>query len=123
MTTFKVKGGFKLKGDIHPQGAKNEALQVLCAVLLTSEEVVMENVPDIRDVNILINLLKDLNPLPNTLLNFHVSIAVKNNLLWALSNAGTSAPNLILLIFLVLKISELLLNGEISKLLIFIIFP
>lgn len=61
MTTFKVKGGFKLKGDIHPQGAKNEALQVLCAVLLTSEEVVMENVPDIRDVNILINLLKDLN--------------------------------------------------------------
>ena len=61
MTTFKVKGGLKLKGDIHPQGAKNEALQVLCAVLLTSEEVVMENVPDIRDVNILINLLKDLN--------------------------------------------------------------
>jgi UDP-N-acetylglucosamine 1-carboxyvinyltransferase len=61
MTAFKVKGGFKLKGDIHPQGAKNEALQVLCAVLLTSEEVVMENVPDIRDVNILINLLKDLN--------------------------------------------------------------
>jgi UDP-N-acetylglucosamine 1-carboxyvinyltransferase len=61
MTTFKVKGGFKLKGDIHPQGAKNEALQVLCAVLLTSEEVVMENIPDIRDVNILINLLKDLN--------------------------------------------------------------
>ena len=61
MTTFKVKGGCKLSGDIHPQGAKNEALQVLCAVLLTSEEVIMENIPDIRDVNILINLLKDLN--------------------------------------------------------------
>ena len=61
MTTFKVKGGYKLSGDIHPQGAKNEALQVLCAVLLTSEEVIMENIPDIRDVNILINLLKDLN--------------------------------------------------------------
>ena len=61
MTTFKVKGGHKLKGEIHPQGAKNEALQVLCAVLLTSEEVVMKNVPDIIDVNILINLLKDLN--------------------------------------------------------------
>ena len=59
MTTFKVEGGLKLKGDLHPQGAKNEALQVLCAVLLTKDEVVMENVPNIRDVNILINLLKD----------------------------------------------------------------
>ena len=61
MATFKVKGGFKLKGDLHPQGAKNEALQVLCAILLTPEEVIMENVPNIRDVNILIDLLKDLN--------------------------------------------------------------
>jgi len=60
MTTFKVKGGIQLKGDLHPQGAKNEALQVLCAVLLTPEEVIMENVPDIRDVNILIDLLRDL---------------------------------------------------------------
>ncbi len=61
MATFKVKGGYKLKGDLHPQGAKNEALQVLCAVLLTPEEVIMENVPNIRDVNILIDLLRDLN--------------------------------------------------------------
>ena len=61
MTTFKVKGGIKLKGDLHPQGAKNEALQVLCAILLTPEEIIMENVPDIRDVNILIELLIDLN--------------------------------------------------------------
>jgi UDP-N-acetylglucosamine 1-carboxyvinyltransferase len=61
MTTFKVKGGVKLKGDLHPQGAKNEALQVLCAVLLTPKEVIMENVPNIRDVNILIDLLRDLN--------------------------------------------------------------
>ena len=61
MATFKVKGGFKLKGDLHPQGAKNEALQVLCAVLLTPEEVIMENVPNILDVNILIDLLKDLD--------------------------------------------------------------
>ena len=61
MATFKVKGGIKLKGELHPQGAKNEALQVLCAVLLTPEEVVMENVPNIRDVNILIDLLRDLN--------------------------------------------------------------
>ena len=61
MATFKVKGGIKLKGDIHPQGAKNEALQVLCAVLLTSKEVTIENIPNIRDVNILIKLLRDLN--------------------------------------------------------------
>ena len=61
MTTFKVAGGHKLKGELHPQGAKNEALQVLCAVLLTSDEILMKNVPDIVDVNILINLLKDLN--------------------------------------------------------------
>ena len=61
MTTFKVTGGHKLKGELHPQGAKNEALQVLCAVLLTSDEILMKNVPDIVDVNILINLLKDLN--------------------------------------------------------------
>ncbi len=61
MTTFKVIGGRKLKGELHPQGAKNEALQVLCAVLLTADEIIMKNVPDIIDVNILINLLKDLN--------------------------------------------------------------
>ncbi len=60
MTTFKVKGGHKLHGEIHPQGAKNEALQVLCAVLLTSEEVIIDNVPNIRDVNVLIDLLRDL---------------------------------------------------------------
>ena len=61
MTTFKVQGGQKLKGEITPQGAKNEALQILCAVLLTKDEVVIENVPNIRDVNILINLLRDLS--------------------------------------------------------------
>ena len=60
MTSFKVQGGNKLKGEITPQGAKNEALQILCAVLLTDEQVIIENVPNIRDVNILINLLKDL---------------------------------------------------------------
>jgi UDP-N-acetylglucosamine 1-carboxyvinyltransferase len=57
---FEVIGGKHLKGDIVPQGAKNEALQVLCAVLLTSEEVVIDNLPDIRDVNLLIDLLRDL---------------------------------------------------------------
>ena len=67
MATFKVKGGIKLKGDLHPQGAKNEALQVLCTVLLTPEEVRMENVPNIRDVNILIDLLRDLNVTVNQL--------------------------------------------------------
>lgn len=57
MGTFIIEGGHKLKGEIIPQGAKNEALQILCAVLLTPEKVRINNVPDIRDVNKLIDLL------------------------------------------------------------------
>ncbi|MBI5538682.1 MAG: UDP-N-acetylglucosamine 1-carboxyvinyltransferase [Bacteroidia bacterium] len=60
MATFEVTGGFRLSGEIHPQGAKNEALQVLCAVLLTSEEILIDNIPEIRDVTKLIELLADL---------------------------------------------------------------
>jgi UDP-N-acetylglucosamine 1-carboxyvinyltransferase len=60
MGTFKIEGGHKLHGKIRPQGAKNEALQVLCAVLLTSDPVLIENVPDIRDVNKLIGILGNL---------------------------------------------------------------
>ncbi|MBE0678576.1 MAG: UDP-N-acetylglucosamine 1-carboxyvinyltransferase, partial [Bacteroidales bacterium] len=60
MKSFEVTGGKKLHGDITPQGAKNEALQVLCAVLLTSEEVVISNIPDIIDVRLLIEILGDL---------------------------------------------------------------
>ncbi len=51
MGTFKIEGGKSLKGEITPQGAKNEALQVLCPVLLTSEKVRVTNIPDIIDVN------------------------------------------------------------------------
>ena len=57
MGTFVIEGGHQLKGEITPQGAKNEALQILCAVLLTPEEVTIENIPDIIDVNKLIQLL------------------------------------------------------------------
>ena len=78
MATFKVKGGIKLKGDLHPQGAKNEAMQVLCAVLLTAEEVVMENVPNIRDVNILIDLLRDLNVTVNQINDTTYSFKANN---------------------------------------------
>ncbi|HET8839484.1 MAG TPA: UDP-N-acetylglucosamine 1-carboxyvinyltransferase [Flavobacteriaceae bacterium] len=60
MSTFQIEGGHPLKGEIFPQGAKNEALQVLCAVLLTNEEVRIDNIPDILDVNKLISLLKNL---------------------------------------------------------------
>lgn len=60
MGTFQITGGKKLSGDITPQGAKNEALQVICAVLLTDEKVTISNIPDIRDVNKLIDLLADL---------------------------------------------------------------
>ncbi len=60
MASFVIEGGHKLHGGIRPQGAKNEVLQILCAVLLTSEEVTVSNVPDILDVNNLIRLLCDM---------------------------------------------------------------
>ena len=60
MSSFKIQGGLRLKGEIIPQGAKNEALQVLCAPLLTSEPVTIHNIPDIIDVNKLIDLVSDL---------------------------------------------------------------
>lgn len=60
MATFEIKGGARLKGGITPQGAKNEALQILCAVLLTPEKVTIHNIPDILDVNNLIKLLAKL---------------------------------------------------------------
>ena len=60
MGIFKIEGGHQLKGNIQPQGAKNEALQILCAVLLTPETVTINNIPDIVDVNKLISLLKKL---------------------------------------------------------------
>ena len=60
MEAFKVKGGKKLSGKIKPQGAKNEALQVICAVLLTEKIVIIDNIPDIIDVNRLIDLLIEL---------------------------------------------------------------
>ena len=58
MSSFEITGGYKLHGTINPQGAKNEALQVLCATLLTSDKVTIDNIPDIRDVNKLIGLLQ-----------------------------------------------------------------
>ncbi|MFT4033783.1 MAG: UDP-N-acetylglucosamine 1-carboxyvinyltransferase [Siphonobacter sp.] len=60
MASFKVTGGKKLQGEIIPQGAKNEALQIICAVLLTKEAVTIHNIPNIRDVNALIDLLGDM---------------------------------------------------------------
>ncbi|MDG1961483.1 MAG: UDP-N-acetylglucosamine 1-carboxyvinyltransferase [Flavobacteriaceae bacterium] len=60
MGTFQIEGGHQLSGSIRPQGAKNEALQILCAVLLTAEPVVIENIPDIIDVNKLITILEHL---------------------------------------------------------------
>ncbi len=60
MNSFEIRGGTPLKGEITPQGAKNEALQVICATLLTPGEVILHNLPDILDVNKLINLLSDM---------------------------------------------------------------
>ena len=60
MASFRIEGGHLLSGEIRPQGAKNEALQVICATLLTSDVVTIHNIPNIRDVNNLIQLLKDI---------------------------------------------------------------
>src|ERR1700759_955660 len=60
MYSFEVTGGKKLKGEITPQGAKNEALQIISAVLLTPEKVTVSNIPDILDVNLLIELLGEM---------------------------------------------------------------
>lgn len=60
MASFIVEGGYQLSGEIEAQGAKNEALQIICAVLLTQEKVIINNIPDILDVNNLIQLMRDL---------------------------------------------------------------
>ncbi|WP_430815730.1 UDP-N-acetylglucosamine 1-carboxyvinyltransferase [Carboxylicivirga sp. RSCT41] len=65
MNCFEIEGGHRLKGEITPQGAKNEALQVICAVLLTSEKVTINNIPDIVDVNNLIDLLGEMGVVIN----------------------------------------------------------
>ncbi len=60
MSSFKIQGGCRLQGEIIPQGAKNEALQIICACLLTDEKITITNLPDILDINNLIGLLKDM---------------------------------------------------------------
>ena len=60
MGSFQIEGGHKLNGDIHPQGAKNEALQVICACLLTDQEIIIKNIPEIIDVKKLLDLLSSL---------------------------------------------------------------
>ena len=60
MSSFLIEGGHSLSGDIYPQGAKNEALQILCATLLTPERVVINNIPDILDIRNLIHLLREM---------------------------------------------------------------
>ena len=67
MSSFQIDGNRKLKGNLVPQGAKNEALQVICAVLLTSEEVIIENIPEIRDVTNLMQLLGSMGVIINRL--------------------------------------------------------
>jgi len=78
MATFKIEGGNKLNGELIPQGAKNEALQVVCAVLLTPEKVTLHNLPDIRDVNFLIDLLEELGVVVNRIGNGTVEFTSNN---------------------------------------------
>lgn len=78
MASFEILGGQPLSGEIVPQGAKNEALQILCAVLLTPERVVLHNVPNILDVNMLITLLEDMGVLVERLGGGVVALQAKN---------------------------------------------
>lgn len=78
MGTFEINGGNRLKGEITPQGAKNEVLQILCAVLLTPERVEIENVPNIVDVNKLIDLLGDLGVKVEKLGDEHYAFTAEN---------------------------------------------
>lgn len=78
MNSFEVRGGKKLAGSITPQGAKNEALQILCAVLLTEETVTISNIPDILDVNLLIELLHDMGVQVNKIDNHTYSFTANN---------------------------------------------
>lgn len=77
MSSFEIKGGLRLSGNITPQGAKNEALQILCAVLLTEEKVTIHNIPDILDVNKLIDLLRSMGVLVTRLGNGSFSFEAK----------------------------------------------
>jgi UDP-N-acetylglucosamine 1-carboxyvinyltransferase len=78
MKTFKIEGGHQLKGSIQPQGAKNEALQILCAVLLSPEKITINNIPDIIDVNKLISLLEKLGVTVNKLVKGSYSFQADN---------------------------------------------
>ncbi|MEO6168312.1 MAG: UDP-N-acetylglucosamine 1-carboxyvinyltransferase [Chitinophagales bacterium] len=78
MDAFKIEGGARLKGTIVPQGAKNEALQVLCATLLTDQKVIISNIPDISDVNMLITLLADFGVEVKQLADGKYSFRAKN---------------------------------------------
>ncbi|MFC1224018.1 MULTISPECIES: UDP-N-acetylglucosamine 1-carboxyvinyltransferase [Pedobacter] len=78
MNAFEITGGIKLKGEITPQGAKNEALQILSAVLLTEQKVTISNIPDIKDVNKLIELLGDLGVIVERINKDTYSFEAKN---------------------------------------------
>ena len=78
MSSFRILGGKNLKGEINPQGAKNETLQVICAVLLTKEKIKIENIPNIKDVNLLIDLIKGVGVNVNKINENSYSFEAKN---------------------------------------------
>ena len=78
MASFIIEGGHTLSGEIHPQGAKNEALQILCATILTEDEVIVENVPDILDINNLITLMSEMGVAVNRLDKGKYSFCARN---------------------------------------------
>ncbi len=78
MGSFKIQGGCRLSGEIVPQGAKNEAMQIICAALLTEEKVQITNLPDIRDINKLLDLIKNMGAAVNRISSHEVCIEARN---------------------------------------------
>ena len=84
MASFLVEGGHQLTGEITPQGAKNEALQVICATLLTAEEVKISNIPEILDVANLLDLLRQMGVRVDKLCEWRLCVCVRAKMWMAL---------------------------------------
>lgn len=93
MASFVIEGGHRLSGEIHPQGAKNEVLQIICATLLTAEEVTVDNIPDILDVNNLIQLMREMGvTVAKKSIHIHSRQDISTWITWKAMNSLKNAP-------------------------------
>ena len=112
LKTFKIEGGQQLKGAIQPQGAKNEALQILCAVILSPEKITIHNIPDIIDVNKLIILLGKLGVKIEKLAKLRPAFDKKNGTLTAANSSFLTDGSAVCLLMTASKAKELNLTPK-----------